>query len=148
MNDNSTVEPDIMISQLKSKGFKNKDIAPIVYPHLPLESAIVKVSRHITKGKAGQYIEQSKTIALKEHNVTWDRLIKKLEDKLDATKSDFHTGALLDDHATQLTALKILISLIDTKPDKNEPPPLIGDLPPGIDEIQLVRLLKNPPNQA
>lgn len=132
------------IAQARLQGKKLKEIAKEEYPNASKHAGEVQVSRVLKKPRVAQYIEQEKTVALKTYGFTWDRIIRKLNDKIDATKSDFHTGELVDDNSTQLQALKMVISLLDLPKDTNESQikDKLLDISSNADEIQLVRLLK------
>lgn len=149
MNDN--LSPDLRIAELKAKGMKNKDIAPLVYPDLPIESALVKVSRHLTKGQAGAYLEQSKLQALKEHNITWSRIIAPIADALEAnhvvilgSKEDAFAD-VQPDHSTRLRASRQASELLKVKDEIGPDTPAPINLPSGMDEVQILRAWKNPP---
>lgn len=142
MIDNST--PDIQIANLKAKGMKNKDIAPIVYPDLPVESAVVKVSRHL-KGQAGAYLEQSKLIALKKAGIDWEWIIEGIKEAGEATKQNNFTGEVTPDHSIRLSARKQARDLMEDKrvtPDNPAPP---MNIPADADAIEILRAWKSPP---
>lgn len=138
------------IIKSKIKGTSNKDIGAIEYPNATPRSQEVLVSRELKKGHVAQYYEQSKLQALKEHNITWSRIIAPLSDALEAgTKwqtTDEETGEVTThetiDHATRLRASKQAQDLLRIKDEVDPDAAPLNTLPAGIDEIQLVRLLR------
>lgn len=129
------------IVKAKIKGVKNKDIGKVEYPNATPDSQAVLVSRELGKDNVAKYYEQSKLQALKEHNITWSRVIKPISDALGAVRSDL-TGDVHVDHNTRLRASKQAVELLQVKGEIPETESLISKLPDGIDEIQLVRLMK------
>jgi isopropylmalate/homocitrate/citramalate synthase len=131
------------IVKAKIKGKSNKEIAQVEYPNATPDSQTVLVSRELNKPNVAQYYEQSKMIALKEHNITWSRVIKPISEALEATKQNNFTGEVTIDHNTRLSASKAARELLEVKQVSPEDKlPLMDKLPDGIDEIQLVRLMK------
>lgn len=127
----------------KIKGKTNKQIGEIVYPNAKPDSARVQVSAQLNKSNVAQYYEQSKLQALKEHNITWSRVIRPISDALEAVKQNNFTGEVTTDHNTRLRASKQAVELLQVKEiSPEDKDPLLSKLPEGIDEIQLVRLMK------
>src|SRR4051812_39816773 len=108
------------IIKAKIQGKKHKEIAKVEYPNATENSGIELVSRQLRNNAT--YLEQSKMIALKEHNITWSRVIKPISDALDATKQNNYTGEVTIDHNTRLSASKQAMSLLDVKTQENELP--------------------------
>jgi hypothetical protein len=135
------------IVKAKIKGVKNKDIGKVEYPNATPDSQAVLVSRELQKGHVAQYLEQSKLQALKEHKITWSRIIKPISDGLKATHKiyDKEGNVLVSepDLNTQMRASKQASELLRVK---EEIDPVSSDglkLPDDIDEIQLIKLIKN-----
>lgn len=112
MDDNSKT-PDQLIAELKLKGMKNKDIAPIVYPKLSLDSAIVKVSRH--SKLANQYLDESKALVIADMGITWRTILDVYKEAIEATKAVVHGKDSEDgwvdvvpDYPVRITAAKEL----------------------------------------
>jgi hypothetical protein len=135
------------IIKAKIQGKKHKEIAAVEYPNATEQSGVELVSRQLRNNAS--YLEQSKMIALKEHNITWSRVIKPIDDALEAgkkwTETDDKTGKIthheLIDHNTRLRASKQAVELLQVKGESPETESLLSKLP-DVDEIQLVRLLK------
>lgn len=127
------------IIKAKIQGKKHKEIAAVEYPNATEHSGVELVSRQLRNNAS--YLEQSKLQALKEHNITWSRVIKPISDALGAVRSDL-TGDVHIDHNTRLRASKQAVELLQVKGESPETESLISKLPDGIDEIQLVRLMK------
>jgi hypothetical protein len=127
------------IADLKSQGKTNREIAKIVYPQQKLRNAEVLVSRQIRKPNVAKYIDKGKEYALIKYNMTWNRIIAKLEYFLDG-----------DNENLQFQALRTLISLL---PDKIEPTnkqdnkELIAAINSKVDDVELQRIVfkKNEP---
>lgn len=132
---------DKQIANAHVKGVKNKDIGKIHYPNANPNSQAVLVSSTLKKPHVAQYVEQSKTIALKELGVTWKRIAQTFVDALDANKQNQFTGEINPDHAIRMQAGKNLANLMEDK-NKEEVNEVIGNIP-NVDEVQLIRLLKN-----
>jgi phage terminase small subunit len=130
----------------KISGKTNKQIAIMEYPNSPEHSGEVMVSRVLNKTHVAQYLEQSKMIALKEHNITWSRILKPVSDGLDAgTQIRDKEGNVIDtipDINTRLRASKQAAEMLRVKEEIDPTDPSGLKLPDGIDEIQLVRLMK------
>jgi len=116
------------IVKAKIKGLKNTEIGKIEYANANPTSQRQLVSRELKKRPVAQYYEQTKTIALKEANITWKRVTEAISKGL-------------DDDNKYLQAAKQAAELLESKSigDKEE----YKELPSNISEIQLVRLLKN-----
>lgn len=138
------------IVKSKIKGLSNKDIGAKEYPEATPESQAVLVSREVNKPHVAQYLEQSKMIALKEHNITWSRIIKPISDALEAgvkrIETNEETGELTEhetiDHNTRLRASKQAQELLQVKQMDEEVKEQLQNLPSNVDEIQLIRLMK------
>jgi hypothetical protein len=135
------------IVKAKIKGVKNKDIGKVEYPNATPDSQAVLVSRELQKGHVAQYLEQSKLQALKEHDITWSRIIKPISDGLKATHKIYDKEGNIvveePDLNTQMRASKQASELLRVK---EEIDPVNSDglkLPDDIDEIQLIKLIKN-----
>lgn len=128
------------IVKAKIKGHSNKDIGTQEYPEATPESQAVLVSRELSKPHVAQYLEQSKMIALKEHNITWSRIIKPISDALEAVRSDL-TGDIHIDHNTRLRASKQAAELLQVKQIDEEVKEQLQNLPEGINELELQRLI-------
>jgi hypothetical protein len=126
------------IANAKIKGHKNKDIGKIQYPNASPASQAVLVSTTLNKPEVVQYMEQSKLIALKEANITWARIIAPINDALTATKASGDT-----DHTIRLAASKQARELMQDKNMSEETKQQVASLPGDIDEIQLIKLIKN-----
>jgi hypothetical protein len=131
------------IVKAKIKGKSNKEIARDEYPTATERSQEVLVSRELNKTAVAQYYEQSKLQALKEHNITWSRIIKPISDGLNATKQNNFTGEITTDHNTRLSAAKQAMSLLEVKQMDNDTKEQLLNLPNNVDEIQLIKLIKN-----
>lgn len=105
-------DKNLRIAKLRSEGKTLKEIARIEYPAATESSGTTIVSRELKKPHVAKYIDKGREYELKKHNITWERLIRKLEAKLEATKTDYHTGKILDDNATQLQAIKMLVTML------------------------------------
>lgn len=125
------------IVKAKIQGKKNREIAQVEYPDATQESQDVIMSRELNKPAVKQYLEQTKLQALKEHNITWSRIIKPISDGLEAT-----TERRRPNYQVRLAAAKQARELLELKYNE-EIPPEFKSLPSNVDEIQLVRLLKN-----
>lgn len=125
------------IVRAKIKGKTNREIAKVEYPNAAPDSQDVIVSRELSKPAVKQYLEQTKLQALKEHNITWSRIIAPISAALHATD---RTGK--PNHMIRLSAAKQARELLELK-HSEELPPELANLPRDVDEIQLVRLLKN-----
>ena len=137
------------IAQLKIQGKKNRDIGEVEYPKAQLGrdgktySADVIVSRELKKPAVAQYLEQMKLQALKEHNVTWSRIIKPISDALEAGKRN-ESGEITPDHPTRLRAAKQGAELLQDKSlERDEVKEKLLDISEDMDEIQMIRLMKN-----
>jgi hypothetical protein len=134
------------IVKAKIKGVKNKDIGKVEYPNATPDSQAVLVSRELQKGHVAQYLEQSKLQALKEHDITWSRIIKPISDGLKATHKIYDKeGKVLvsePDLNTQMRASKQASELLRVKEEIDPVNPDGLKLPDDIDEIQLIRLMK------
>lgn len=131
------------IAKAKLKGIKNKDIGKIEYPEATPESQAVLVSRTLNKQAVVQYIEQGKLIALKKHNVTWDRIVKPISEALDATKivtSHTEPDYEIVDHTTRLSASKQARELIE-KTTSEEIKEQLKDLAEGSSEMEIVQAI-------
>jgi hypothetical protein len=135
------------IVKAKIKGVKNKDIGKVEYPNATPDSQAVLVSRELQKGHVAQYLEQSKLQALKEHNITWSRIIKPISDGLKATHKiyDKEGKTIVEepDLNTQMRASKQASELLRVKEEIDPVSPDGLKLPDDIDEIQLIKLIKN-----
>jgi len=124
------------IVKAKIKGHKNKDIGAVQYPNAKPESQAVLVSRELKKTHVAKYYEQSKLQALKEHNITWSRIIKPVSEALEAIKPN---GDI--DHNTRLSASKQATSLLELKHIDEEAKEQLKNLPEDINELEIQRLL-------
>lgn len=135
------------IIKAKIKGTSNKDIGALEYPNATPRSQEVLVSRELTKPNVAQYYEQSKLQALKEHNITWSRIIQPISDGLSATNKIYDKqGNILveeNDLNTRMRASKQASELLRIKDEVDPDAAPLNSLPAGIDEVQLIRLLKN-----
>lgn len=113
------------IIKAKIKGTKLKDIGNMEYPNATERSKEVLVSRELNKPHVAQYLEQSKLLALKEHNITWSRIIKPISEALDATKvvilgkGEEAFADVQPDHTTRLSATKQARELLEKPPTKD-----------------------------
>lgn len=134
------------IVKAKTKGASNKDIGAQEYPNATPASQQVLVSRQLKKPNVAQYYEQSKLQALKEHNITWSRIIKPISDGLSASTKIYDNQGILmaedPDLNTQMRASKQAADLLRIKDEVDPDAAPLNTLPAGIDEIQLVRLLR------
>lgn len=128
------------IVKAKVKGHKNKDIAKIHYPKANPQSQASIISSELRKPNVAQYYEQSKLQALKEHNITWSRVIKPISDGLTALNSKEEI-----DHNTRLRASKQAVELLHIKEVDQDTREQLLNLP-NVDEIQLIRLMQNKPS--
>lgn len=126
------------IAELKAKGLKNPEIGARVYPNANPTSQRQLVSRQLKKPHVAQYFEQSKLIALKTHNITWDRVVKPISDGLDW--EDKHGNP---DIQVRLRASKDARELLDlpTKTEDEELKDVLGKLPSNLSELELQRLV-------
>lgn len=135
----------IMVEK-KIKGKSNKEIGQEMYPNATPESQAVLVSTNLKKPNVAKYLEQSKMIALKEHNITWSRILKPVSDGLDAgTHIRDKEGNVIDtipDINTRLRASKQAAEMLRVKEELDPTDTSVLKIPDGIDEIQLVRLMK------
>jgi hypothetical protein len=125
------------IVKLKIKGKSNKDIGDIEYPNANDVSKRQLVSRELHKSHVAQYHEQSKLIALKENNITWNRIIKPINDALDADKQD---GSI--DHTTRLSASRQAKDLLE-KGISEEAKEQLLEIGNNATELEIIRLIKN-----
>lgn len=125
------------IAKAKIKGKKNQEIGAEVYPNASPQSQRQMVYRELKKPQVAQYIEQTKTIALKEAGVTWSKIVQPFVDAWQAERPD---GT--PDHTTRMVASKNLAGLME-KPQPQEPAPTqtIEELASVSDEIEMQRLL-------
>lgn len=133
------------IVKAKIKGKKNPEIGAVEYPNANTTSQRQLVARELKKGSVAQYLEQSKLQALKEHNITWSRIIKPISDGLKATHKIYdkegNTIVEEQDLNTQMRASKQASELLRVK-DELDPDDISKlKLPSNVDEIQLVRIL-------
>lgn len=126
------------IAKMKIKGNSNKQIAQIEYPEAKPESGAVLVSTQLNKPHVAKYVEQSKTIALKELGITWLRIIGPVNRAL-----EFEEGDPVQNINIQLKASKQAAEYMQSKEfTVDEAKDQLKTLPQDINEIQLVRLLK------
>lgn len=142
---------DRRIVKAKIQGKTDQEIGKAEYPNQKPESARVSVTRRLSKPDVAQYLEQSKLVALKEHNITWSRVVKPISDALEAVKSDL-TGDVHVDHNTRLRASKQASELLNL-PNKTQDSELnqaLQNLPQNVDEVELQRMIfkKTPPTQT
>lgn len=141
----------------KIKGKTNKEIGQIVYPGAKPESARVQVSGQLNKSHVAKYYEQSKLQALKEHNITWSRIIKPISEALDATtpiktktiKRDAKGNVIEEkEHLTFVTSHSIRLSgakqareLLEIKSMDEEGKEELDKIPEGLSLIEAQRLI-------
>ena len=139
---------------LKLEGLNNKQIGAILYPNATTGTQSVLMTRLFKKKHIAKILENGLEQSLKRYNVTYDRLIKKLESKLDASKIDYKTGEVLEDNAVQMSALKTLLALLIDKDKKidnpisgvlrsndNYNPELVNAINNNVDDIELQRII-------
>lgn len=132
------------IVKAKVQGKKNRDIAKLEYPNAKLESQDVIVSRELAKPHVAKYYQESKLIALKNVGIDWQWIIDRINDAGNATKQNQFTGEIDADHGLRLRAAKQAQDLLEVKTkDVDQTAAPLNNLPAGIDEVQLIRLLKN-----
>lgn len=118
------------IARLKAEGLKNIEIAKQEYPRAKPESQAVLVSRELKKPNVAQYVEQMKEIAIKESNITWKRITDAISEGLESERI-----------TERLSAAKQARELLEEQKHREEVKQV--NLPSNMDEIQLIRLLKN-----
>lgn len=135
------------IIKAKIKGASNKDIGAVEYPNATPRSQEVMVSRELKKPNVAQYYEQSKLQALKEHNITWSRIIKPISDGLAAQTNIYDKQGILmatePDLNTQMRASKQAADLLRIKDEVDPDAAPLNNLPADFDEVQLIRMLKS-----
>lgn len=138
---------ELRIAKQRIAGQSIKQIAVREHPNSPEHSGVVMVSRTLNKPNVAQYLEQSKLQALKEHNITWSRIIKPISDGLKATHKIYdkegNTIVEEQDLNTQMRASKQASELLRVKEELDPADVSKLKIPNGIDEVQLVRLLRN-----
>lgn len=148
-NDNSE-SSDVKIARLKQMGKKNIEIANEVFPDLPIESAVVKVSRHLKKDRVAQYLLQSREQTIKELGLNWHELFSVFTEALEANKTVVHGKdedswvEVVPDHTIRMNAAKELIKHMPTQISSN---PLDGIDFSSLDEVELNQAVfrKSPP---
>lgn len=128
------------IIKAKIQGKKHKEIAALEYPNATSQSGVELVSRHLRNN--AQYLEQSKLLALKEHNITWSRIIKPISEGLEAEKQNNFTGEITPDITTRLRASKQAQELLQAKDKPEELTESLTSLPPNLDEIEYLKLIR------
>jgi hypothetical protein len=106
------------IVKLKSEGLNNRQIGLIVYPGMKQSVADVKVSRELKKNSVAKYIDQGRELSLKKYNISFDRVMHKLNYMLDKTKLNTFTGEVEDDIQAQTFAINKLLPMLDKPPEK------------------------------
>lgn len=112
------------IAELKSQGLKNPQVGAEVYPNANPTSQRQLVSRELKKPHVAQYYEQGKIQALKSNNINWDRIIKPINDALEAVKvvtSHTEPDYEIPDHAIRLTASKHARELLKELSQNTQP---------------------------
>lgn len=135
--DNLQISPkQRRIIKAKIKGQKNTEIGKVEYPDANPTSQRQMVSTQLKKPNVAQYYEQSKLMALKEHNITWSRIIRPITDAL-----DFSEGKPIDNINVRLKGSKMASEFLESKQMDTEAKEQLLNLP-DVDEIQLIRLMK------
>lgn len=124
------------IAKAKIKGKKNQEIGAEVFPNASPQSQRQMVYRELKKPEMAQYIEQTKTIALKEAGVTWGKIVQPFADALLAEKPD---GTI--DHTTRMVASRNLAGLMEKPQPQESAPHTLKELANTSDEIELQRLI-------
>lgn len=130
------------IAKAKVRGLSNKQIGEAEYPNANPDSQGVIISRELAKPQVAEYIEGGKQKAIEQLGITWVEILKPRLDALQAVKWNEFTGEIVTDHLTRLKASESLEKIIQDKKVVVTTPILERALEEGIDEIQLVRLLK------
>lgn len=140
------------------KGKTNREIAKRVYPNTKSTSAEVMISKTLHQPEVMEYLEQTKLMALKKHNITWDRIIRPVSEALDATtpiktkkitrddkgnviSEDEHL-TFVTSHAIRLSAAKQAQELLRTKdqgPTDQTPTP--SQMPDNLNLVEAQRLI-------
>lgn len=139
------------IIKAKIQGASNKDIGAAEYPQATPQSQAVLISRELKKTNVAQYMEQSKLQALKEHNITWSRIIRPINDALEANKvvilgkGEDAFADVQPDHTTRLSAAKQARDLMEDKRAAPTDPAPPMNIPADADAIEILRAWKSPP---
>lgn len=133
---------DRRIVKAKIKGKTHDEIAAVEYPNAKPENRRSIISQRLAKPNVAQYQEQVKLQALKEHNITWSRIIKPISDGLDAEKQNQFTGEITPDLNTRLRASKQAQELLQDKSISNdEVKEKLLDIKDGADEVEIQSIL-------
>lgn len=119
------------IIKSKVEGKTNRAIGKVEYPNAKQGSQDVMVSRELKKPEVALFYEQTKLIALKEHNISWTRVMQAVSDGLDSEKID-----------VRLRAAKQASDYLDI-PNKSveDNKELLNNLPSNVSELEVQRLL-------
>ena len=144
-------ETQALILKYKNEGLANTKIAKLVYPNAKANTARMMVSRQLNSKAMLEYVNATEQQALLTKNITWLRLITKLEKMLDSEKNIYNKdGEVLGsepDTQSQQFAIKTLIPMLQRiKDNGKEPEPLSGELLKAItsgDPVELQRIVFN-----
>lgn len=108
--------------------------------------ASAKNPKNLTESKAFKnYYEQTKLLALKKHNITWDRILKPISDALEATTSIRDKDGVeiteVADLNTRLRASKQAAEMLKVKDEIDPNETIPESLPKGMDLVEAQRLL-------
>ncbi len=127
------------IAEAKLSGMTNKDIGAVEYPTATAGSRAVLISRELKKPHVAKYIDTGVDKQLEKFNVTKEQYFFNIGLAMQAEKQDQFTGEVRPDIQARLAGNKMAEKYLFKE---DEEPVKVGKLPEGIDEVQLIRLLK------